>query len=1235
MALVEVDPSELPSNIQAKLSGQPSPAPKGIDYHQVARTAAEHYGIDPELFINQIRQESGFNTKARSPVGATGIAQIMPATAKSWGVNPNDPVASLDAAAKNMAGYINTYTKQGHDPRTAHAMALAAYNAGPGAVQKYKGVPPYAETQNYVKRIMGGNVPHSAPHGFSGGANFAQSPLSPVPQGQPQPLPDLPTPNLLPGQAVAPIPGTLTNGSPLPAPNRMSQQANQFNQSLLSEASQSMPQISLPTAPDTGAIQQASADRFNRLMQTISGAPTQPQGPGVMEGLGNIGKDISGGLGNAWNTVSGVVTNPGKALNDIGGVISNEARHTQSPLDILGGLGGGAVQGVADILNGISSLPADIGNSYLGRRAYAPALQIPTGDLQGYLQNKGASAFVGQLLPFVAAEMMTGGGATPGILARLGKAAGTGAAFGATMDSHGAGLKGRAESAGNLAALGLGLGLAGEVPGLVRRAINPDHLTQAQIDNVLKAGKSPYGFINGRESGRFDNRAPIQQTRPGVAGEMPEFIARPGVEATPAELQDLTRSFNRRSLGLSDEHIITPKTPVERPSFEIYGPNGESILTGKRGLPTSYEKGLERFGLDATPEPPVDLLRGTALPEGRRPLLRPEQKTEEFIPGLGEKPAPLGAEDVQPVLGEMMKPGTEIGDQPAQDFLERAGYSFKRVKDKSSGTKMMATVIGGRSGLVKVYPGESIGSLASRLGSKGISLADAVSKKMIRENSIERIYDDVTRMMGDTEGAHDPAVAQHFFDRVTGIEEYARRVEENAVQRDSLTKAQSVLSDIDNAVTLEEYTLALEKAYESPLMQNPDPFVQHLFEEKVARAERRFEPAPETPLRSSLDVAMERANLLPDKEPSNLLDFNTRKSSNDLLDFGRVDRSNDLIRDINRAPVGDNLLEFPGRKEAISAPETIQVLGPNGRPIEKSISPTKTPGEGSGEVIPSPAATQPGAGGGEVFHQGQSPEAVTKATQELAQAIQQFGGQLMTIAEAQRFIKENNYPGADHFQNILEAGKNNQRVSVTHTPLDRGGKVTNFREISPFAFEKRPIKGKTEVGNLIKEFSPNGDGINADLGAVRDNLVQRLHDAGVNVAAGEQSIEGKPARTQRKILNKLADKLPIEKRTHVYVHDFNFGDSARPTADGARRLDRITESSLTGKMAEETAQYNNQIAPAFNALNRIANMPDAPPAMKRIINQMASGKVSKNSINELRNVLRNASKEVIEQLCRL
>ena len=119
------------------------------DYRKLARQMATRYGLDPSIFERQIQKESGFNPNARSPAGATGIAQIMPATAKGWGVNPNDPKASLAAAAKNMARYLDAY-------HGSYAKALAAYNAGPGNVQKYGGVPPFAETQNYVRTILGG-----------------------------------------------------------------------------------------------------------------------------------------------------------------------------------------------------------------------------------------------------------------------------------------------------------------------------------------------------------------------------------------------------------------------------------------------------------------------------------------------------------------------------------------------------------------------------------------------------------------------------------------------------------------------------------------------------------------------------------------------------------------------------------------------------------------------------------------------------------------------------------------------------------------------------------------------------------------------------------------------------------------------------------------------------------------------------------------------------------------------
>ena len=129
---------------------------KRKSWRQVAAHAAKKHGLPMRLFLRQIAQESGFNPQAKSPAGAVGIAQIRPETAKGWGVNPQDPEASLYAAAKAMAGYWRTYQAQGHDKLTAYKLALAAYNAGCGAVAEHKRVPPYPETQHYVRRILQG-----------------------------------------------------------------------------------------------------------------------------------------------------------------------------------------------------------------------------------------------------------------------------------------------------------------------------------------------------------------------------------------------------------------------------------------------------------------------------------------------------------------------------------------------------------------------------------------------------------------------------------------------------------------------------------------------------------------------------------------------------------------------------------------------------------------------------------------------------------------------------------------------------------------------------------------------------------------------------------------------------------------------------------------------------------------------------------------------------------------------
>lgn len=108
---------------------------------------ARRFGIDEKVALAQISQESGFNPKARSSVGAVGIAQFMPATAARFGVNVNSVESSLDGWGKYMSFLLKRYNGD-------YSKALAGYNAGEGNVDKYKGVPPFAETQNYVKSIL-------------------------------------------------------------------------------------------------------------------------------------------------------------------------------------------------------------------------------------------------------------------------------------------------------------------------------------------------------------------------------------------------------------------------------------------------------------------------------------------------------------------------------------------------------------------------------------------------------------------------------------------------------------------------------------------------------------------------------------------------------------------------------------------------------------------------------------------------------------------------------------------------------------------------------------------------------------------------------------------------------------------------------------------------------------------------------------------------------------------------
>lgn len=122
---------------------------KASDYDSIVNEASQKYGVDAKFIKAIIQQESGFNPNATSWCGAMGLMQLMPETAKGLGVkNGYDPSDNVMGGVKYIKEQLDRFNGD-------KKLALAAYNAGPGAVQKHGGIPPYKETQNYVKNIMG------------------------------------------------------------------------------------------------------------------------------------------------------------------------------------------------------------------------------------------------------------------------------------------------------------------------------------------------------------------------------------------------------------------------------------------------------------------------------------------------------------------------------------------------------------------------------------------------------------------------------------------------------------------------------------------------------------------------------------------------------------------------------------------------------------------------------------------------------------------------------------------------------------------------------------------------------------------------------------------------------------------------------------------------------------------------------------------------------------------------
>lgn len=138
-----------------KVEVPPLPGEGGLAYGgstssewlETARAMARMHAVPEDLFLRLVQQESGWHAGAVSPKGAIGLAQLMPGTAQLLGVDPRNPQENLEGGAR--------YLRAQFDRFGTWALALAAYNAGPEAVEQYGGIPPYAETQGYVRAIWG------------------------------------------------------------------------------------------------------------------------------------------------------------------------------------------------------------------------------------------------------------------------------------------------------------------------------------------------------------------------------------------------------------------------------------------------------------------------------------------------------------------------------------------------------------------------------------------------------------------------------------------------------------------------------------------------------------------------------------------------------------------------------------------------------------------------------------------------------------------------------------------------------------------------------------------------------------------------------------------------------------------------------------------------------------------------------------------------------------------------
>lgn len=148
-SIARIEPDEVPwvePAGEVRLKPEPTPDPARSGYEPIIQRVAAEQGVNAELVRAVIQVESAYQPRARSPRGAVGLMQVMPETARQYGVkNLYDPESNIEAGIKHLKSLLD---------RLPLSLALAAYNAGEAAVQRFRGIPPYPETRNYVASVL-------------------------------------------------------------------------------------------------------------------------------------------------------------------------------------------------------------------------------------------------------------------------------------------------------------------------------------------------------------------------------------------------------------------------------------------------------------------------------------------------------------------------------------------------------------------------------------------------------------------------------------------------------------------------------------------------------------------------------------------------------------------------------------------------------------------------------------------------------------------------------------------------------------------------------------------------------------------------------------------------------------------------------------------------------------------------------------------------------------------------